>query len=216
MLRFLLCAAVWMAAGGGAMAQDGTIKLPEPDRKGRVTLEESIVKRRSVREFTNKGLTFEQLGQLLWSLQGVTASDGHRSAPSAGATYPLEIYVATKDGFYHYAPATHTLELLDRRDIRRDLSQASLGQTSVSEAAADFIVTAVYGRVAARYGNRADLYVPVEVGHAAQNLHLQAVALGLGSVPVGAFDPKAVRKICSLPEDREALYIVPVGYPKVK
>ncbi len=204
--------AVFIFLGFVSVARTEVIRLPEPARKGGVSLEESIQNRRSVRRFLNKDLSLEQIGQLLWSVQGITGDSGHRSAPSAGATYPLEIYAATRDGLYHYMPQSHALEVIATKDVRRDLSLASFGQTSVSDAGVDIIICAQYSRTAALYKDRAERYVHMEVGHAAENLHLQAVVLGLVSVPIGSFDDAIIKKICRLPQDYEPLYIVPVGY----
>ena len=196
------------------MAENEVVKLPQPSRKGGVSLEESIEQRRSVRAFSQKDLTLQQISQLLWSAQGLTGNRRFHSAPSAGALYPLEIYLATKDGLFHYEPGNHTIEVVTHDDIREQLAVASFGQGFVEEAPADIIICAEYARVGNKYGARAERYVHMEAGHAAENLHLQAVALGLGSIPVGAFDDKAVKKACMLPKEYEPLYIIPVGYIK--
>ncbi|MFH0940894.1 MAG: SagB/ThcOx family dehydrogenase [Candidatus Omnitrophota bacterium] len=196
------------------MAENEVVKLPQPSRKGGVSLEESIEQRRSVRAFSQKDLTLQQISQLLWSAQGLTGNGSFRSAPSASALYPLEIYLATKDGLFHYETSNHTIEVVTHDDIRKQLAVASFGQGFVEEAPADIIICAEYARVGNKYGTRAERYVHMEAGHAAENLHLQAVALGLGSVPVGAFDDKAVKKACMLPKEYEPLYIIPVGYIK--
>jgi SagB-type dehydrogenase family enzyme len=199
------------AASSGAPTETA---LPAPTTVGKMSLEEALAKRRSVRQFAAKDLTIEQVGQLAWAAQGITAaSRGLRTAPSAGATYPLELYIVKADGVFHYLPQGHRLARLSSQDLRPGLSEAALGQGSVRQAGADFVIAAVYERTRARYGDRAERYVHMEVGHAAQNLHLQAVALGLASVPVGAFDDQAVAKALSLPADQAPLYIIPVGHP---
>ncbi len=190
------------------------VSLPAPATVGSMSVEEALAKRRSVRQFAAKDLTIEQIGQLAWAAQGITdPSRGLRTAPSAGATYPLELYVVKADGLFHYLPKGHKLERLSPEDLRPGLSGTALDQGSVRQAAVDFVITAVYARTRARYGDRAERYVHMEVGHAAENLHLQAVALGLASVPVGAFDDEAVARVLSLPADQAPLYIIPVGYP---
>lgn len=197
------------------MAKEKEIILPQPKLKGKVSLEEAIFKRRSQREFQRKDLSLEQIGQLLWAAQGITAKRGgfnFRAAPSAGALYPLELYALTKDGLYHYIPEGHKLENLSDRDLRGDLADAALGQGSVASSALDIVICAVYERVTSKYGQRGVRYVHIEAGHAAQNIHLQAVALGLGSVPIGAFSDEGVQKTLGLPKDHEPLYIIPVGY----
>lgn len=198
------------------MVKEELIQLPEPDKKGNVPLEEVIQKRRSVRSFSEKELTLQQTGQLLWACQGIIGSRVRRSAPSAGALYPLEVYAATKDGFFHYLPVGHSLEVVTRDDIRKKLMFASWGQGFVGAAAADIVICAEYSRVCSKYGKRGERYVHMEAGHAAQNVHLEAAGLGLASVPVGAFIDRAVKKVCLLPKQYDPLYIIPIGYAKEK
>lgn len=190
------------------------ISLPLPQTKGEMSLEEALLKRRSKREFLKKDLSMEAISQLLWACQGITEpSFGGRTAPSAGALYPLEVYVVTKDGVFHYLPTTHELEKVKSGDFRKGLSQACLGQTYPADAPVSFIISAVFERTSVKYGERAERYVKMETGHACQNLLLQAVALGLGAVPVGAFYDDEISKVLSLPENHKPLYVVPAGYP---
>ncbi len=191
------------------------ITLPAPKLKGKVSLEQAIAERRSKRRFSSQELTLEQIAQLLWSAQGITESrKGQRVAPSAGALYPMEIYLLSKDGLFHYLPQEHKLEQVLQNDLRRELATAALGQSFIAAAPVAIIIAAVYERVTSRYGSRGKRYTDIEVGHIAQNIHLQAVALGLGSVPVGAFDDQALKQLLNLPDDEQPLYIIPVGYPK--
>jgi SagB-type dehydrogenase family enzyme len=186
--------------------------LPQPKTSGKVSLEEAILQRRSRRKFTSKGL---EIGQLLWAAQGITARRGglnFRVAPSAGALYPLEIYALTKEGMYQYIPEGHKLENISDRDLRGELAGAALDQRSVASGALDIVICAVFERITSKYGQRGSQFVYLEAGHAAQNVHLQAVALGLASVPVGAFSEEAVKKCLLLPAVCEPLYIVPIGY----
>lgn len=199
------------------MARLKEIQLPQPVTKGKISLEEAIGKRRSQRSFSKKELTLEQISQILWAAQGVTGRSGgysFRSAPSAGALYPMEIYALTKEDLYHYLPERHVLEILVEGDLRNDLCSASLGQSSISEAALDIVICAVYERVTSKYSERGKRYADIEAGHIAENIHLQAVALGLGSVPIGAFNDDQVKGILNLPKDQVPLYIIPVGYAK--
>jgi SagB-type dehydrogenase family enzyme len=192
-----------------------TIQLPQPKTKGNISVEEAIQKRRSVRAYSLKDISLEDVSQLLWAAQGITDSRrGLRAAPSAGALYPLEIYIVKKDGLFHYIPEAHKLEAISSNDMRRTLADASYGQDYVKEAAIDIVICAIYERVTSRYGERGIRYTDMEAGHAAQNVFLQAVALGLDSVPIGAFDDNAVSKILGLPRDTKPLYILPVGYRK--
>lgn len=190
------------------------IDLPAPSYRGDVSLEQALTERRSVRAFGMDALDLTQLAQLLWAAQGITSDTGKRTAPSAGALYPLETYVVTADGWFRYAPDDHQLEQLGAGDVRAALSEAALGQESVAAAAAVFVIAGVYARTAQKYGDRAARYVHLEAGHAAQNLLLQAVVEGLGAVPVGAFDDAEVQSVLGLSADHEPLYLLPVGHPE--
>ena len=190
------------------------IKLPDPVTDGSVSLEAALPLRRSVREYSTKPLTQEEISQLLWAAQGLTDARGHRTAPSAGATYPLELYLVSEDGFFHYKTKDHALELIRDADLRQDLFEASLEQEFILEAPLTVVYTAVFTRTEQRYGSRARRYIHVEVGHAAQNMMLQAVALGLGTVAVGAYKDASVSRVLDLPADHIPLYLVPVGHPR--
>ncbi|TKJ29764.1 MAG: nitroreductase [Chloroflexi bacterium B3_Chlor] len=195
-------------------APEGETALPEPRLESEMSLEEAIARRRSVREFTDEPLSFDEISQLLWAAQGITDPRGLRSAPSAGALYPLELYVATAEGAYHYLPRGHALQVVWEEDRRPDLWEAGLKQSALQEAPAILVVTAVYQRAETKYGERAERYVKLEAGHAAQNILLQAVALELGAVPIGAFYDDQVQDALSLPADHRPLYLIPVGYPR--
>jgi SagB-type dehydrogenase family enzyme len=197
-----------------ASPQVQEIALPAPRLKGEMSLEEALTARRSVRQFTEEKLTLEEISQLLWAAQGITVDWGGRTAPSAGALYPLEVYVTTADGLYHYVPWGHKAIVESKADLRDELWQAGLSQNAIREAPAVFVVTAVYARTEKKYGDRAERYVRLEAGHAAQNLLLQAVALGLGGVPIGAFYDDQVQSALSLPSDHEPLYLIPIGHPR--
>lgn len=190
------------------------LALPSPVPRGSVSLEEALAGRRSVREYSAEALTPAEIGQLLWAAQGVTSNDGRRTAPSAGATYPLELYAVTADGVRRYLPVEHALEPVRGGDVRADLARAAAGQAFVGEAPLIVVVAAVPERTEARYGARAQRYVALEAGHAAQNLLLEAIALGLGSVPVGSFDDAAVARLVGLAADEIPLYLLPVGHPR--
>lgn len=192
-----------------AQTQAPAVALPAPQQKGAMSLEEALSRRRSTREFAPTALTDKELGQLLWAAQGITSPDGKRTAPSAMARYPLEIYVATAKGLFHYEPKGHALERVTERDLRKELAS----QPAVQNAPAVFIVTAEFARLG-RAGERAKQYAYIEAGHAAQNLLLQAVALGLAGVPVGGFNDEQLRKALPVPEQHEPLYLLPVGHPK--
>ncbi len=187
------------------------LNLPKPDCRGTVPLETAITQRRSVREYEGQLLTHAQVGQLCWAAQGQLAGR-FRTVPSAGATYPLELYVVSAEGLFHYLPAKHVLEKLAGDDLRAKLAAAAWGQEFIHQAPATFVLAVEYARTTGRYGKRGIRYVCMEAGHAAQNVHLQTEALGLDSVAVGAFDDEAVSKVISLPKHIEPLYMVVVGY----
>jgi SagB-type dehydrogenase family enzyme len=193
------------------------VALPPASPTGSVSVEQALRARRSIREFRSAPLTLTEVAQLLWAAQGITDAEGHRTAPSAGAMYPLELYLAAAQveglppGVYRYLPREHALEPVREGDIRTPLMAAALNQACVGAGPALLIFTAVYERTTGRYGDRGVRYVHMDVGHAGQNVHLQAVALGLGTVVVGAFDDDAVRRIIGAPANEEPLYIMPVG-----
>ncbi|HEY0090399.1 MAG TPA: SagB/ThcOx family dehydrogenase [Candidatus Lokiarchaeia archaeon] len=190
------------------------LNLPKPELKGSLSLEECIYNRESVRSFKDKEIELEKISQLLWSAQGKKGSK--KTVPSAGATYPLEIFVVIKNkGFYYYNSESHSLETkFEGKDYGKALAEASLSQYFIREAALNIIICAEFSRTCNRYGERGVRYVLIEVGHCAQNIHLEAVALGLDSVPIGAFNDKEVKNVLKLPNSLEPLYIIPIGYAK--
>ena len=211
----LMLGVTMMACPQDRPAQRIKIDLPEPDTSGDLSVEAAIEQRRSVRQFTDEALTTAQLGQLAWAAQGITdEARGFRAAPSAGALYPIELYLVTAEGVYHYLPEPHSIEVLREDDRRTTPAQAALGQQSVHGAPLVMVVTGVFARTTAKYGDRARRYVFMEAGHVGQNVHLQAEALGLGSVPVGAFDDAAVGDCLGIPDDHAPLYLIPVGHPE--
>ncbi len=197
-----------------------TIKLPEPVQDSNTSIEEALLKRRSVRSYKDSPLTLAEVSQLLWAAQGIRSLGGLRTAPSAGALYPLEIYVVAgnvddlPDGVYNYKPYKHELVRIVKGDKRIELYNAALGQTSVRDAAAVIVFSAVYERTTTKYGDRGIKYVHIETGHAAQNVFLQAVPLNLGTVVIGAFYDDAVKKVLKMSDREQPLYIMPVGRMK--
>jgi len=198
------------------------IMLPLSRTVGSVSVEEAIQRRRSVRNFTDEPLSLADVSQLLWAAQGVTdASTQRRAVPSAGATFPLQLYaVVGKNGIsgfaagvYRYDPLSRRLERTVGRDVRAGLADAALGQAWVRKAPVSIVVAAVYERTTVKYGERGIRYVHIEVGHVGQNVCLQATALGLGSVPVGAFYDDRVQTVLQLNRREVPLYIIPVGHP---
>ncbi|MCK8519023.1 SagB/ThcOx family dehydrogenase [Methanoculleus sp. 7T] len=199
-------------------APDGAVTLPAPLSGGDVPVEEALRERRSVRVYAEVPLTPADVGQILWAAQGVTDERGYRTAPSAGALYPLEVYVVAGDvmdlepGVYHYRPGEHLLVPTAGGD-RRAALQAAVNQTSVGEAPATVVIAAVPTRTTAKYGERGMRYVFMEAGHAAENVYLQAEASNLGTVTIGAFDDGEVRDVLGLPENTTPFCLMPVGRP---
>lgn len=194
-----------------------TIQLPKPRFDGGISVEKALLVRRSVRDFRDEPVSLAEIGQLLWAAQGVTAPRGFRTAPSAGALYPLELYIVAGNvsglapGIYHYRPQTHTLTPILPGDRRAELSAAALHQSAITKAPAALLFTAVFARTTGKYGERGVRYVYMDLGHAAENVCLQAVALNLGTVVIGAFDDVAVRLAISLPAEEMPLSIMPIG-----
>ncbi|UCF81829.1 MAG: SagB/ThcOx family dehydrogenase [Acidobacteriota bacterium] len=203
----------------GKEAAMKAVKLPKARTESDVSLESTFLTRRSVRSYKNEPITLEELGQLLWAAQGITHPDGLRTAPSAGALYPLELYVAAgrveglTQGVYSYDPHKHTLRPVAEGDMRAALSAAALGQDPVRRGAAVLVFSGVHRRTTIKYGRRGVRYVHIEVGHAAQNVCLQAEALGLGALTVGAFDDAKVHGLLKMGDGEEPLYLMPVGKP---
>ncbi len=195
-----------------------TIKLPKPNTKGATSLEETLLKRRSVRAYSEEPVTIEEVSQLLWAAQGITErTKGLRTAPSAGALFPLEVYIVAGNvtglskGVYKYRPYTHELVKVGNQDVRKELSRSALEQESIRDAPAVVVFSAVIERTSVKYGTRSTRYVHIEIGHAAQNVFLQAAALNLGTVVVGAFYDDDVKKIVGMDAKESALYLMPVG-----
>lgn len=186
---------------------------PTYSAQAQLTLEDVLSKRRSIRRFTDHALSEDEILRLCWAAQGITHPAGYRTAPSAGALYPLELYVASAGGLYLYDPPHHRLVRKSDDDLRAAMQWAALAQEAVGQCPTVFIIAAVPARTAAKYGSRAQRYVQLEAGHAAQNLLLDATAHGLGAVPIGAFDDARLREVLDLPGDYDVLYLIPVGEP---
>ncbi len=188
------------------------VELPKPRFKGNISVEEAILLRRSVRRFSSKKLSLDQISQILWSAQGITRKNFFRTVPSAGALYPIEIYAVLESGVYLYMPKQHAMRLIREGDRRRELAVASLSQNFIAEAPLVIVIAAVFERTMSRYGRRGIRYVYMEAGHVSQNIYLQCVSLGLATVAVGAFYDDEVKEVLSMQEDHEPLYIMPIGY----
>lgn len=194
------------------------IKLPEPRYKSNVSIEEALLKRRSIRSYKDEALSISEVSQILWSAQGITDKrTGFRTTPSAGALYPLEIYLVVgkvKDlepGVYKYKPETHEIALILKGDKRNDLYISALRQEWVRNAGIIVVICAVFERTTIKYGDRGVRYVYMEAGHCAQNIYLQCVSLNLGTVSVGAFHDDEVKRALNLQKNESPLYLMPIG-----
>lgn len=211
---------LWCGLTAGPARADSVIKLPPPDTVGRVTVEQALWHRRSVRSYAEGPLTLGEVGQVLWAAQGLNAGRVGRTAPSAGATYPMELYLVAGNvkglapGLYHYRWDKHSLQLSRSGDLRQQLAGAALGQPCIKAAPAALVLAADYQRTARVYGERATRYVDMEAGHIGENVHLQCGALGLGTVMIGAFHDVQVRKLLGVKQ--QPLYIMPFGRQKTR
>ena len=199
------------------LISDELIPLPEPSYESIFSIEEALLKRRSTREYSGEPLTLEEISQILWAAQGITHEKRLRTAPSAGGLYPLELYVVVGDveglekGIYHYMPIENSLLKTVDGDKRSNISDAALGQAWVENAAINIVISAIYERTTVKYGDRGIRYVHIEVGHTAQNICLQATALNLGVVTVGAFHDDKIVHILNLSQDEKPVYIISIG-----
>ena len=215
----VLASCLACAQGGPTTTLPSTTRVPLAPvaQRGDVSLHAVLWQRRSCRAFDGRDLSRDQIAQLVWAAQGVSdPASGFRTAPSAGALYPLDVYLVTGQGTFRYVPGSHALERTVAGDLRRGLRAAALGQAWVEEAGAVIVLTGVVSRTQRKYGTRARRYVHIEAGHAAQNVLLMATALGLGAVPIGAFDDAQVARLLELGADHEVLYLLPIGRPRTQ
>ena len=196
------------------------VKLPPPSYKGAMSVEEALKARRTVRQFAARSLDLRQVSQLLWGADGLSDPRGHRTAASAGDTYPLEIYLVVGErgvadlpaGLYRYRVKEHALEAAGKGDLRGAVARASLQQAWMTAAPAMVVIAADYRRCTARYGERGLMYTHMEAGLVGTNVFLQAEALGLGAGIVGAFEDQGLSQALQLPKDYVPLLVMPVGY----
>ena len=218
-VAFACAAAILLTAASCGTSETGdppgVRELPKPSLKGTMSVEEALATRRSVRAYADRALSDEQLAQILWAAQGITQEGrGLRTAPSAGALYPIEVYVFLSDGVWHYSPQTHSLTVHVKGDQRDALARAALGQAWVRTNGAVVLIAADYARTTRKYGDRAKQYVHVEVGCVCQNVLLQATALGLAGVPLGAFNDAEVKRVAALPDEQTPQLLIPLGHRK--
>lgn len=210
----LACLATLCLGRNRSRGPQMVIQLTDPNLQGHTSLEEALAKRRSVLQFSSEPVTRTQIGQLAWAGQGITDPQrGYRTAPSAGATYPIELIFATPEGLFVYRPVDHSLLQIGDQDVRSLLGVAASGSESVAGAGCDIIVAGDFRKLTDRFKDKARLFMHLEAGHIAQNILLQAVSLDLGAVPVGVFDSAQVRKVCRIRRNLEPLYIICVGHP---
>ena len=200
-----------------SQSSSSEVQLPTPVKDGTFSVEAALQARRSVRSYADQALALKEVGQLLWAAQGTTSARGFRTAPSAGALYPLELFIVVGNvsglpaGVYRYHPNTHTLNQTTGGDLRDELSQAALRQRSLAEAPMVLVISAVYERTTAKYRDRGMRYVLMEAGHAAQNIYLQAVPLDIGTVVIGAFKDQQVQSLLNCQSNERPLYLMPLG-----
>lgn len=201
--------------------RQAVMKLPPPQTKGRITVEEALEQRRTVRAYQSRLLKLNQLSQLLWAAQGLTGNSGYkRAAPSAGALYPMDVYAVLghdsiaqmEAGVYRYEPKKHALAEIARQDVKNAVAKAALWQMWMSKAPVNLIITAEYRRITGKYHKRGERYAMIEAGHIGQNIFLQAEALGLKAGIVGAFRDHTLKRVLKIPPSHEPLMIMPVGY----
>jgi SagB-type dehydrogenase family enzyme len=194
-------------------AGDGVRSLPQPLLAGMLSFEETLAARRSVRQFTDKPLTLEQIAQICWAGQGITEPNkGLRTAPSAGATFPIELYMVTADGVDHYLPAGHKMQRHAAGDLRPAVQAASYGQEQIGQAPVCVVIAGVTDRTTKKYGERAEIFCYVEAGHVGQNILLQATSLKFVGVPIGGFEADKVAAALKLPKDHRVLYMLAIGH----
>ena len=217
----LLALLLGTIGGNVSLADSGeSITLPGPSLDGKQSVEALLQQRRSVRDYRDQPISLQDVGQLLWAAQGITHPGGYRTTPSAGALYPLELYLVAGNvsglpaGAYHYRPKKHRLKPVADGDLRQAVAEAAYGQSWIEDAAAIVVFAAVPERTARKYGKRAQRYVDIEVGHAAQNLFLQAGSLGLSSVVVGAMHDSQVAGLLALPVETKVRLLMPVGHAR--
>lgn len=216
LIKSVLLILIMSLAIGASNIQAAEVSLPQPLIESDYSLEAALYNRVSDRQYADQALNFDEISQLVWAAQGENQK-GTRTAPSAGALYPIEVYVAVGEvesltvGIYKYSQENHTLNLLSEGDLRTELTERSLNQQSIQRAPAVIILAGVVERTADKYGERGERYMWMEAGHVAQNILLQAQALELGGVSIGAFDDEGVHELMLMEPDEQPLYVIPVG-----
>lgn len=193
------------------------IHLPAPRKGSHISLEQALQNRRSTRDYTGGPVNLSDVSQLLWSAQGETSTNDYRTAPSAGALFPLELYLLVtnvrdlKTGIYKYIPSIHSIRRQNNTDVKEKLAKLCFDQTWITKAAVDILISAVYERTTIKYGDRGIRYIYLEAGHAAQNICLQATVLGLSVTTVGAFSDQGLKSTLNIPSNEFPLYLLTIG-----
>ncbi|MFH1353287.1 MAG: protein-L-isoaspartate(D-aspartate) O-methyltransferase [bacterium] len=201
---------------------EGEVVLPAPEYKGKISVEEAISKRKSVRSYKEEPLSISEVAQMLWAAGGKrtdATSGASRTFPSAGGRYPFEIYLFAGNvkgippGLYRYEWEEHRLKIMQEGDLRKDLAAACIGQDFINDAPATIVFTGIEKKLRSGYGERGIRYSVMDIGHAGQNIYLQAGALGLGTCAVGAFNDEALKKLVGV-KGEMPLYVFPFGHPQ--
>ncbi len=196
------------------------LALPQPGKSNNISVRQAMQDRRSIRGYRDEELSLYEVSELAWAAQGITNEEGYRTAPSAGATYPLELFLAVgepgvsnlESGLFRYIPEEHSIKEKSEQNVKEEIVEAALGQNFIKEAPVAFIIGAEYNRTTDVYGDRGKRYVKMEAGHAAQNMYLMSETLGLGMVTVGAFNDEDLKDFVGM--EAEPVYIIPVGRPE--
>ncbi len=210
-ILFIVCSAL-----AGVSSEDAKkIVLPKPIAQGSLSLEEAFWKRHSSRAFSERVPDWKAIGQLLWAAQGINRPENqHRTTPSAFGAYPLEIYVVLPTGVFHYIPKDHAVVKVRPGNVWDEISK-SVVATSTHQSRCVFVISAVFARTEKKASvDEAKRYIYLEGGHAAQNLLLQTIPLGMSAVPIGAPVSPDEQKILGIPKEEKPIYILATGYPK--
>lgn len=216
-----------------AVAQENlVIELPAPSFGSNTSIEKALLTRRSERIYKQDAIKLKDLSQILWAAQGVTMKidtvpgwwvgqewlGGVRTAPSAGALFPIELYIAVGDvenldqGLYKYNALNHTIIKIADGDKREEVRKAALGQSAVGNGPACIIITANFGRTEYKYESRATQYVYIESGAVCQNIYLQCNSLSIGTVMIGAIREEPMKVALGLPDSETPIGVMPIGY----
>ena len=198
------------------------VQLSQPQTSGSLSVEEAFAKQEPVARFSGQTLDLSKVGQLAWAGQrAVSALESEVTPGAAGGQpalqrediYSVRLYFALPSGTYLYDADAHGLEQTSDADVRVPLAQATRNPPAVSSAACNVLLLGSTRALARRGGTAGRNLLLLHAGHVAQNVQLQAVSLELGSVTIGDFDSRAVKRVCNVSRNLEPLYIISVGQP---